>query len=132
MATFNRFNCFIPDLAQKKHNLNTDSFVVALTDTQPVATHTTLANITQIAYTNLSARALTKAYSEVGGQVQLALTDLVLTASGNVAQWQWVVIYNETATNGELIGWIEYPSKVNMTSGQTMTLDFAATSITVG
>lgn len=132
MATFNRFNCFSEDLCKKKHDLNADSLVVALTNVAPSAGNTVLSNITQIAYTNLSSRTLSKSLSQTVGQTTLAITDLVLTASGTVAQWRYAVIYNDTATNDELIGYVDYGSAVDMTSGQTMTLDFAAASITVG
>lgn len=132
MATFNKFNCFTEDLCKKKHDLNADTIMVALTNSAPSATNTVLANITQISHANLSSRTISKSLSQSSGQTTLALTDLVLTASGTVPQWRYAVIYNETATNDELIGWVDYGSAVDMTNGQTMTLDFAAASITVG
>ena len=58
MATFNKFHSFVEALSEKVHNLGADTLTVALTNTLPVNTNTVLANITQIAYTNLSTRVL--------------------------------------------------------------------------
>jgi hypothetical protein len=48
----------------------------------------------------------------------------VLTASGAVATFRYVVIYNDTASNDELIGWYDYGSDVTLASGETFTVDF--------
>lgn len=129
MATFNKFNSFVEAIAEKVHNLGSDQLVVALTDAAPVASNTVLANITQIAYTNLSSRNITtSASAQSSGTYKLTLTDLVLTATGNVAQFRYVVLYNDTATNDELIGWYDYGSEVNMINGETFTIDFDGTN----
>lgn len=59
MATFNKFNAFVEHLAEKVHNLGSDALTVALTNSAPLATNSVLADLTQIAYTNLSSRTLT-------------------------------------------------------------------------
>jgi len=128
MATFSKFNSFVEALAEKSHNLGSDQLVVALcaTANAPVATNTVLANLTQIAYTNLSTRNITtSASAQSSGTYKLTLTDLVLTASGGaVAAFQYVVIYNDTATNDELIGWYDYGSALTLASGETLTINF--------
>lgn len=129
MATFNKFNSFTEALAEKVHNLGSDTLTVALTNTAPVATNTVLANITQISYTNLSSRVLTVSSSaQTSGTYKLVLADLVLTASGSVGPFQYVVIYNDTATNDELIGWYDYGSALTLANTDTFTLDFDATN----
>ena len=132
MATFNKFNCFVEDLAEKKHNLGSDQLVVALTASAnaPVATNTVLANLTQISYTNCSSRNITTSTSsQTSGTYRLVLTDLVLTASGgSIAAFRYVVIYNDTATNDELIGWYDYGSDQTVASGETFTIDFDGTN----
>lgn len=132
MATYNKFNSFVEALAEKVHNLGSDQLVVALcaTANAPVASNTVLANLTQISYTNLSSRNLTtSASSQTSGTYKLVINDLVLTASGgSVAPFQYVVIYNDTATNDELIAWFDYGSALTLASGETLTLDFDATN----
>lgn len=131
MAAYNKFSSFVEALSEKVHNLGSDQLVVALcaAANAPVATNTVLANLTQIAYTNLSTRNITTASSsQTSGTYKLTLTDLVLTASGSVATFRYVAIYNDTATNDELIAWFDYGSDVTMASGETFTLDFDGTN----
>ena len=132
MATYNKFNSFVEALAEKVHNLGSDQLTVALTATAnaPVATNSVLADLTEIAYTNCSARAITTSTSaQTSGTYKLVLTDLVLTASGgSVAAFQYVVVYNDTATNDELIAWYGYGSALTLASGETLTIDFDGTN----
>lgn len=128
MASFNKFNCFVEDLAEKKHNLGSDQLVVALcaAANAPVATNTVLANLTQISYTNCSSRNITTSTSsQTSGTYRLVLTDLTLTASGGaIAAFRYVVIYNDTASNDELIGWYDYGSDLTVASGESLLIDF--------
>lgn len=129
MATFTKFNAFAEALAEKKHNLGSDQLVVALTNTAPNATDSILTDITQISYTNLSSRNITTTSStQTSGTYKLVLGDLVLTASGAVATFRYVVLYNDTATNDDLIGYYDYGSSLTMASGETFTLDFDPTA----
>src|SRR6476660_6985201 len=98
MPAYNKFNSFVEALAEKVHNLQSDTLRVALTNTAPVATNTVLANITEISYTNLSSRILTVTSSaQTSGTYALSIADLVLTASGTVGPFRYPVIYNDTA-----------------------------------
>jgi hypothetical protein len=125
MATFNKFQPFVEAVAEKKHNLGSDQLVVALTNVAPVNTNAILTDITQISYTNLSTRNVTtSASAQTSGTYKLTLTDLVLTASGAVATFRYVVLYNDTATNDDLIGWWDYGSAVTLANGETFTVDF--------
>ncbi len=130
MATFNKFNSFVEAMAEKVHNLGSDAITVALTAAAnaPVNTNTQLSNLTQISYTNCSARTVTTTSSaQTSGTYKLVLQDLTLTASGGtVATFRYIVLYNATATNGELIGWYDNGSDVSLANGQTFTIDFDA------
>lgn len=132
MATFTKVLSFPEAVAEKVHNLGSDQLVVALTNTTPNTAWTQLSDLTQVSYTNLSSRNITTASSSsTGGTYTLALTDLVLTASGSVGPFRYVYIYNDTATNDELIGYIDYGSAVTLIDTQTLTLDFNASTITL-
>lgn len=128
MATFNKFNSFVEALAEKVHNLGSDQLVAALcaAANAPVATNTQLSNLTEASYTNCSSRNITtSASAQSSGTYKLTLTDLVLTASGgSVGPFRYVVLYNDTATNNELIGWYDYGSDLTLASGETLTIDF--------
>lgn len=130
MATFNKFNSFVEALAEKTHNLGADTLTVALTNSAPSASNTVLANITEISYTNLSSRVLTSVTSsQTGGTYTLDAADLVLTASGTVPTFRYVVLYNDTATSDELIGYYDYGSAVDLLNGETFTITFDASGI---
>ena len=130
MATFNKFNSFVEALAEKTHNLGADTLTVALTNTAPAAGNTVLANITEISYTNLSSRVLTSVTSsQTSGTYTLDAADLVLTASGTVPTFRYVVLYNDTATSDELIGYYDYGSAVDLLNGETFTITFDASGI---
>lgn len=132
MAAFTLFECFVEDVAEKVHNLGSDTLTVALTNTAPTAgTDDELADITEVAYTNCSARAITTtSSSQASGVYSLILTDLTLTASGGtVGAFRYAVIYNDTATNDELIGYADYGSSITLQDGETFDLDFPGTAL---
>lgn len=133
MATFNKTNAFVENLAEKVHNLGADQLVVALTAAAnaPVATNSVLADLTQISYTNLSSRNVTtSSSSQTSGTYKLICADLVLTASGTVAAFRYVVLYNDTPTSpaDPLIGWYDYGSDLTLLNGETLTIDFDGTN----
>lgn len=130
MATFNKFNSFVEALAEKVHNLGSDALTIALTNSSPLATNTTISDITQISYANLSSRVLTGVTSaQTSGTYKLDANDLVLTASGVVPTFRYVVLYNDSALNDEVIGWFDYGSAVNLLNGETFTITWDAAGI---
>ncbi len=134
MAAYNKFQQFIEDLFKGVHNFTSDAtstITVALTASAnaPVATNAVLSDLTQISYTNLSSRVITGVTAEhTTGTVHLTATDLVLTASGAVATFRYVVLYNDDPTSpaDPLIAWYDYGSDVTLASGDTFTIDFSS------
>jgi hypothetical protein len=125
MATFTKVDSFNESAAEKIHNLGSDTLMVALTNTAPLVSNTVLVNITEISYTNLSSRVLTTTSSSTSaGVYRLILADLTLTASGAVGPFRYAVIYNNTATNKDLIGFSDYGSSISLANGETLRLDF--------
>ncbi len=128
--SYNKFNSFSENINEKVHNLGADTLKVALTNSAPSASNTILANITEISYTNLSSRTLTvSSSSQTSGTYKLIIADLTLTASGgSVGPFRYIVIYNDTATNDELIDWFDYGSSITLADGDTLNLDFDGTN----
>lgn len=133
MAAFNKFNSFVEAVAEKVHNLQSDTLKVVLTNTAPVATNTQLSNITQIAngngYTTGGATTAQVSSAQSSGTYKLVLTDVTWTASGgSIGPFQYVVLYNSTATNSELIGYYDYGTAITITNGNSFTVDFDGTA----
>lgn len=133
MAVFNKFNSFVEALAEKVHNLGSDVLKIALTNSAPLATNTVLANITQIAagngYTAGGNTASITSSSQTSGTYKLVLGDVTFTASGGaMAAFRYAVLYNDTATNDELIGYYDYGSSITLADTETFTLDYDPTN----
>lgn len=132
MATFTKFQPFVEDLAEKVYDLGADTLKVALSASSPTNTFRTLSQVTEISYTNLSARTLTtSSSSQTSGTYKLVIADLVLTASGGaVATFRYIIIYDDTPTSpaDPLICSFDYGSNLTLNDGETLTLDFDGTN----
>ncbi len=131
MATFNKFQSFVEAVAEKVHNLGSDTLKVVLSNTAVVNTNTILANITQITqqfgYLTGGTATTISSSAQVAGVYKLVITDVVFTASGgSIGPFQYVVLYNDTAATDELIGWYDYGTALTITDGNTFTVDFSA------
>ena len=131
MVAYVKFDQFVEDLAHKVHDLAApgDQLEIALSNTLPVAGNSILGNITEIAYTNLSARTITKTSSaQTAGVYKLILTDLVLSATGAVATFQYVVVFNQAPASplDPLLGFYDHGSAVTLADGESYTIDWDA------
>jgi hypothetical protein len=129
MAAFNKFNSFVEACAEKVHNLGADTLKVMLTNSAPLATNTQKTDLTEISagngYTAGGTAAGLTSSSQTSGTYRLVLADVVFTASGgSIGPFRYAVLYNDTATNDELIGWWDYGSSITLASGETFTVDF--------
>lgn len=132
MAVFNKVNSFVEALAEKVHNLGSDTLKVTFTAhaNAPVATNTVLANLTQITLTYVDSQTLTvSSSSQTSGTYKLVIADKTITATGGaVGPFQEIIVYNDTASNDELIGWYDYGSEITLAAGETLTIDFDASN----
>lgn len=126
MSTFTKYNKFVLNLNQKVFNFGTDTLKVALTNTAPTpSTDNQLSNVTEISYTFCSARTLTtSSSSQTSGTYKLVVADLVLTATGTVGPFRYIIVYDDTATNKELVAYFDYGASITLQNGDTLTLDF--------
>lgn len=130
MATLVFFQDFKEQLGKGIHDLSSHTIKVFLTNTAPtVGTDDELADITQIAYTNISggvAPTVTKQYTETGGTGTFAADALVITATGSVPTFQYYGLYNDTSTGDKLICYWNHGSAVTLATGETFTITFGA------
>ena len=124
-SAFYKFQPFVEAAMEKVHNLGSDQLKVALTNTAPSAANAVLTDISEISYTNCSTRNITTSTSaQTSGTYKLVCADLVLTASGTVGPFRYVVLYNDTAASKNLIAYYDYASSVTLANGDTFTIDF--------
>jgi hypothetical protein len=121
MVAYNKFNNFVQDIAQGVHNFSTDALTYALTNTLPVATNSVIANIAQIAYTNMSSRVPTiTSCVQTSGVLKLIIGNLTIAQNTTIsAAFQYVVFYNATPAAGPLICWFDYGTSVTLYPGDT-------------
>src|SRR5690242_4956188 len=109
MASFVKYEVFSEDLAKGIHQLHAagHTLKVALTNTTPVvASHTGLANITEIGAGNGYSAGGTDSQNDISrasGTTSVTGVDVVFTASGGtIGPFRYAVLYNDTAANDAL------------------------------
>lgn len=133
MATFNKFNAFVEDLAEKVHNLGSDTLRILLTNSAPVAGNSVKGDLTEISagngYTAGGTAATTSSSAQTSGTYKLVLADVVFTASGGtIGPFRYAVLYNDTSASDSLIGWWDYGSSITLATTETFTVDFDGTA----
>jgi len=129
MAAFNKFYQFVSDLANKVHNLGSDSLKIYLSNSAPAQTNsikTDIAEITQQNGYSAPFSVTVTGSSQSTGTYKLVANDpTVLTATGTVGPFRYAILYNDTPTSpvDPLIGWWDYGSSISLASGDTFTVD---------
>lgn len=135
MASYNKFNNYVDNLAKAKIDWSSHTFKVLLTNSAPSASNAVKADITEISAGNgysaggpsLSGVTL----SNSSGTEKVVITDLVITASGgSIGPFRYVVIYDDTQTSpaDPLVAWYDYGSSVTLADADTFTIDFDGTN----
>lgn len=136
MASFTKFNSFVEAVAEKVHDLGADTLKVLLTNVAPVATNSVKADLTEITpgngYVAGGNQAVQSSSSQTGGLYTLDCNDVVFTASGGaIGPFRYAVIYNDTASNDELIGWWDNSSAVTLNDTETFTVGLPSGVLTL-
>jgi len=131
MATYNKFQSFVEALAEKQHNLATDTLKVYLSNTAPnAATMTVKADLAEISagngYTAGGNTATQSSSAQTAGVYKLVLADpATWTASGgSIGPFRYAVLYNDTASGDPLIAWWDYGTSITLGAGDTFAVDF--------
>lgn len=133
MATFNKFNSFVEACAEKVHNLGSDTLKVMLVNSAPTASNTQKSNLTEISsgngYTAGGSTVTVTSSAQASGTYKLVGNDVTITAAGgSIGPFRYAVLYNDTATNDELIGYWDYGSSITLADGELITVDFDGTN----
>lgn len=129
MAAFNKFNSFTLALGSKKFDLANDALKAILTNTVPVATMAVKGDLLgEVAngngYTTGGVALVTTSFLQAAGVAKLILADKVITAAGGqIGPFRYVVIYDDTAANDDLIGWFDRGNAVTLDDTEFVTLD---------
>lgn len=144
MATVTKIADFVEAVAEGVHNLGANTLQLAFSNTAPgseisdptLTGNGVLANVTQIAYTNYTDdmtvdRVLEGVTSvESGGVYTLDANNIVVTASGGaIADFRYIYLFNQTATNDELILVIDHGSVISLADGNSLNINFNASGI---
>lgn len=140
MATYTKYDIFVGDLTGKVHDLlgttpstDCDNLRVALSNTagDVAVTKTTLSTCTEIANGNgyatggLPAALGLNSGARANGTFTLTGTKQVWTSAGaGMAQFQYVILYNQTVANGPLVASWDYGSPLTLAVGETFTVKF--------
>lgn len=120
------FHSFLEALAEKRHNLGSDTLKIMLSNTAPNTALEVKADITEIAagngYTAGGTAVTVLSSAVVSGVYQLTADPVVFTATGAVGPFRYAVIYNDSAANDELIGWWDYGSSISLADTETFTI----------
>lgn len=133
--TYVKFQNFIEAVFEGKHNFATAQLRVYLSNAAPnAATNAVKADLAEITTGNGYAGSLavtTTASSQTGGTYSLAVTlNSTVTATGSIGPYRYIVLFNDTATNKDLIGYWDLGSAITLTAGDTHTLTASSPLIT--
>jgi len=139
MAAFQKFEKFTSDLLEGVHGdlrSGASSLKFALTLTTPSASlDAVLADLpAEIVYTNVSTISGSGAAGRVlqnvvvtdaAGVATLDMDSMTITAiTGAIPDFQFLSLYNDTPTNKNLIGFIDYGSVLSLALAESVVVDF--------
>src|SRR5579863_6920606 len=116
-ATYNKFNQFAADLANKVHNLAADVFKLMLVNVAPLPTNAV--------YTDVSGGELVGGNGYITGGITVTIISSIQTggvekwlvslpaptwtaAGGSMGPFRYLVLYNTTPVIKPLIAWFDY------------------------
>lgn len=133
MASYVKFYSFVEAMAEKTHNLGADTLKLMLTNSAPAQSNTVKADLTDISagngYTAGGATVTVSSSSQTSGTYKLVCADVTITASGGtIGPFRYAVLYNDTATNDELIAYWDRGVATTLQDGDSFVSDFDPTT----
>jgi hypothetical protein len=141
MPTFNKFNCFVGNLAHALHDMQTGTaqvFKIYLSNVQPVVTNTIYGTPVDLSTANgytaggVSIGTVTGVQS-AGIFSFSGSTNPTWTASGgSIGPFRFAVLYNSTTVSLPLIGWWDNGVSITLPSSSTFTASYVPPILTLG
>lgn len=138
MAAAVKFQSFPEALAEKAHNLGSDTLKLLLALSAPSAANDAArADLTDElgtggGYTSGGSAITITASSQSGGTYSLVGNDVVFTASGGtIGPFRYTIMWNDTSTTDLLIQYWDYTSSVTLADTETFTVDFSSSIVTL-
>lgn len=129
-APFNKFQAFVANLANGAFSMNADPLYVMFTNVAPQPTNAIQSDITEITpsggYASGGIQVLIASSAQVNGVYSLIpVGNVVISASGgDIGPFRWIVLYDQSAPAGALIGWYDFGQSVLVENGLTFTMEF--------
>jgi len=130
MSTLTKiFNSLPEAIAEQVHDFSSDTIKIALcsSDNPPSTSGDSVkADLTEISYNNVVGLELgIESSSQTNGVYSFKPSNGSIAASGGPASgFQYIVLYNDTATHDNLICYYDYGSEVNLQQNQTLNITF--------
>jgi hypothetical protein len=137
MASYVKYEVFAEDLMNKLHDLfgTTDTLKVAICSDAPVvATDDEMADRTQVTGTGYTALGedTQNDSTRTGGTVTLTGVDVVWTGgAGGFTAGRYIPLHNDSSTTDRLIADWDYGANFTVAAGETFTVDFGASIMTL-
>lgn len=141
VVNFTKFYKFVEQLAEKVYNLGSDTINIALTNTAPTQATDTVFDVVTAhppptaanGYTAGGHAITVDSSTETDGVYSLACTtDIVVTATaGGIGPFRYLIAYDATATNKELISYYDLGSSITLAEGEKLTIDVTSTILTI-
>ena len=135
-VTLSKTYFFTLDCGSKLHDLTANTLKLAFTNTAPTTSTHVYADITSpLALTNMATSvALTSVvFTQTTGTATLgAATWTGTSQTGNFGPFQYIVLYNDSATNKNVIGWWDYGTALtlNGVNGDQLVITFPSGILT--
>jgi hypothetical protein len=137
-SSFTKFEKFSENLADAVHNFKAagNTLNIYLSNTAPnVATHTVKGDLAEISTGNgyTGPQDTQNDVSRSGATTSVTGVDVVITATGDIGPFQYVVLYDDTPSSplDPLIGYWDYGSALTIHNGETFTTDFGTSMFTI-
>lgn len=124
-SSFTKFNCFVEDLAHQVHNLKCDNLKAFLTNQRPSVEFKNKSQIDEILSGNgyvlggNDCAVLNSSQKEGAYKLSLVNPKEWVADDGNIGPFRYIVLYNNSTQQKNLIGFWDYETSITLTSGET-------------